>query len=256
MEGRFIAGAREVLDRIEDTQLPAIGRAAELCARAIGAGGLAHVFGTGHSRIPVEEMFPRYGSFPGFHPIAELSMTFHTQVVGANGQQQAMFIERVEGLAEVILGNFTFGPDDAMLVFSVSGVSAVPIEMAAGARRRGMPVVAVTAVEHSKASAALHSSGTRLLDNADVVIDLCTPIGDATVSLPGLDTPIGPASTVAGAAIANEIKVQTAAILHDRGELPAVLTSSAVVGAERSHERFETAYREHGRRLARALGGE
>ena len=77
-----------------------------MCADAIGAGGLVHVFGTGHSRIPVEELFPRYGSYPGFNPIVELSMTFHTQVVGSNGQRQAMFIERVEGLAEAILANF------------------------------------------------------------------------------------------------------------------------------------------------------
>ena len=91
------------------------------CApRAIADGGLVHLFGTGHSRIPLEEMFPRYGSYPGFHPIAELSMTFHTQVAGANGQRQAMFIERTEGLAEVILANFQFGPSDVMLVFSAS----------------------------------------------------------------------------------------------------------------------------------------
>ena len=96
-----------------------------------------HAFGTGHSRIAVEELFPRYGSYPGFHPMVELSMTFHTQVVGANGQRQAMFIERVEGLAEQILENFELTPPDAMLVFSAGGSTAVPIEMAAGARRRG-----------------------------------------------------------------------------------------------------------------------
>src|SRR3954466_9581370 len=86
------------------------GAGSRLCADAIAAGGLVHLFGTGHSRIPVEEMFPRYGSYPGFNPIVELSMTFHTQVVGSNGQRQAMFIERVEGLAERILANFALEP--------------------------------------------------------------------------------------------------------------------------------------------------
>src|SRR6266702_2051929 len=115
-----------LLEKIERTQSDAIERASQVCAEAIAADGLVHLFGTGHSRIPVEEMFPRYGSFPGFHPIAELSMTFHTQVVGANGQRQAMFIERVEGLAETILANFTLGPPDVMVVFSASGVTAAP----------------------------------------------------------------------------------------------------------------------------------
>src|SRR5499427_7989363 len=118
---------QKILDRIRTTQLEALERAADICAGSIASGGLVHVFGTGHSRIPVEEMFPRYGSYPGFNPIVELSMTFHTEVVGANGQRQAMFIERVPGLAEVVLANFTFGPDDVMIVFSASGLSAVPV---------------------------------------------------------------------------------------------------------------------------------
>jgi len=253
--GRWLAAARGVLDRIEATQMDAIRRTAALCADAIAADGLVHLFGTGHSRIPLEEMFPRYGSYPGFHPIAELSMTFHTQVAGANGQRQAMFIERTAGLAEVILANFQFGPSDVMLVFSASGNTAVPIEMAMGARRRGVAVVAVTSVGQSMARPPGHASGTRLLDHADIVIDLCTPPGDALVELDGLDTPIGPGSTVANAAIVNEIKVQTAALLQDRGALPPVLTSANVVGAERSAALFEAAYREHARRAARALAG-
>lgn len=253
--GRWLAAAREVLDRIEATQMPAIAEAADLCARAIGTGGLVHLFGTGHSRIPLEEMFPRYGSYPGFHPIAELSMTFHTQVAGANGQRQAMFIERTEGLAEQILANFHFTSQDVMMVFSAGGLTAVPIEMAIGARKRGMSVVAVTSIAQSSAGQPSHSSGTRLLDNADLVIDLCTPPADAMVELDGLDTPIGPGSTVAYAAIVNEIKVQTAAILQGEGLLPPVITSSVVVGSDRAEQLFEGAYREHARRLARALAG-
>ena len=117
-----------MLARVAETQADGIETASRWCAEAIGSGGLVHLFGTGHSRIPVEEMFPRYGSYPGFNPIAELSMTFHTQVVGANGQRQAMFIERVPGLAEVILSNFRFGPRDVMMVFSASGLTAVPFQ--------------------------------------------------------------------------------------------------------------------------------
>src|SRR6266571_9443860 len=145
----WIEAGIAVLERIRDTQSGAIERASEVCAEAIGAGGFVHLFGTGHSRIPVEEMFPRYGSYPGFHPIVELSMTFHTQVVGANGQRQAMFIERVPGLAEVILSNFQFGPLDVMMVFSASGLTALPVEMARGARGRGLRVIAVTSVAQS-----------------------------------------------------------------------------------------------------------
>src|SRR3979409_417846 len=137
----WFSAARAIFDRIESTQATAIERASQICADAIAAGGLVHLFGTGHSRIPVEEMFPRYGSYPGFNPLVELSMTFHTQVVGANGQRQAMFIERTPGLAEVILSNFSFAPKDALMVFSAGGRGAVVVEMARVARGRGAPAV-------------------------------------------------------------------------------------------------------------------
>jgi uncharacterized phosphosugar-binding protein len=252
---RWIEAARAVLDRIAETQEREIERAGALCADAIASGGLVHLFGTGHSRIPVEEMFPRYGSFPGFNPIVELSMTYHTEVVGANGQRQAMFIERVEGLAAQILANFELAETDVMVVFSASGVTAVPIEMAMLCRERGTPVVAVTSVEASRATEALHSSGTRLLDHADVVIDLCTPAGDALCALNGLDTPVGPGSTLAAVAIVNELKVRTAERLVARDALPPVLTSAALVGGDESLRLFDAAYAEHARRTSRALRG-
>lgn len=250
---RWLPGARRILDHLEQTQLESIELAAEWCAEAIALDGLVHLFGSGHSRIPVEEMFPRYGSFPGFHPIVELSMTFHTDVVGSNGQRQAMFIERVEGLAETILTNFEFGGNDLMIVFSVSGRSAVPIEMAIGASRRGLKVVAVTSVAESNAQDPAHSSGTRLMDHADVVIDIGTPPGDALVTLGGLSTPVGPGSSLANVAIVNELKVRTAELLLARGVTPLVLSSASIVGEEQSSELFDQAYAEHARRLGQVL---
>jgi uncharacterized phosphosugar-binding protein len=199
-------------------------------------------------------MFPRYGSYPGFHPIVELSMTFHTQVVGANGQRQAMFIERVPGLAEVILSNFHFQPKDGVMVFSASGLGAVVVEFARGARQRGLPVIAVTSTAQSNAGEVDKEVGARLMDEADVVIDLCTPAGDALCRLDGLpETPVGPGSTLAAIAIADSIKVRTAELLLARGKMPPVITSVAEVGRKRSEELFEAAYKEHARRASRAL---
>lgn len=246
---RWIGAAKRLLDHIETTQMEAINTVAEWCADAIGNGGLVHLFGSGHSRIPLEEMFPRYGSFSGFHPMAELSMTYHTEVVGTNGQRQAMFIERVEGFAEVILSNYRFGDADLMIVFSSSGRSAVPIEIAIGARSRGLRVIAVTSISESVARPADHAAG-RLLDNADIVIDIGTPPGDALVHLEGMDTPVGPGSTIANAAVVNEIKVQVAELLLGRDITPAVLTSASLVGPERSRELFEEAYADYSHRLA------
>jgi uncharacterized phosphosugar-binding protein len=249
----FLAEAQALLERLAATQGAALEQASQWCAEAIAGDGLVHLFGTGHSRIPLEEMFPRYGSYPGFNPIAELSMTFHTQIVGANGQRQAMFIERMPGLADVILSNFSFHPGEVMMIFSASGLSAVPVEMARGARRLGLRVIAVTSVEQSMSSDLDPVVGTRLLDEADLVIDLCTPHADALVEIPGLDTPVGPGSTITAVAIVNSIKVRTAQLLVERGAMPPVITRASVVGAERSRSLFEAAYEDHARRIARAI---
>jgi len=107
-----------------------IAKAANWFAESILANRVVHVFGSGHSRIMVEEMWPRYGSFPGFNPIVELSLTYHNNVVGANGQRQAMFLENVPGLAERILRNFSLSEKDTAFIISSSGCNIVPIEMA------------------------------------------------------------------------------------------------------------------------------
>lgn len=250
---RWLREAVALLERIGETQAGGIETASHWCADAIANDGLVHLFGAGHSRIPVEEMFPRYGSYPGFNPIVELSVTFHTQVVGANGQRQAMFIERVPGLAEVILSNFQFGAHDVMIVFSASGLSALPVEMARMAKARGLRVVAVTSVAQSMSAEAEPAAGGRLLEVADLVLDICTPPADAMVTIGSLDTPIGPGSTIGAVAIVNAIKVRTAELLVERGAMPPVMTRASVVGATRSKALFEEAYQEHARRLARAI---
>lgn len=250
---RWLADAIPVLDRLAATQADAMETASQWCADAIAADGLVHLFGTGHSRIPVEEMFPRYGSYPGFNPLIELSMTFHSQVVGSNGQRQAMFIERMPGLAEVILSNFRFGPRDVMIVFSASGLTAVPVEMARGAKARGLRVIAVTSVAQSMSAEPDPAAGARLLDEADLIIDLCSPHADAMCHIAGMDTPIGPVSTLSAVAIVNSLKVRCAELLAERGIVLPVITRASAVGKERSEALFDAAYREHGRRIARAI---
>jgi uncharacterized phosphosugar-binding protein len=174
----YLEKCRGLVEAVE-AQLPAIRQAADLFARTILTGRMVHVFGSGHSRIMVEEMWPRYGSFPGFNPIVELSLTFHNLVVGANGQRQAMFLENVSGLAERILRNFDLSEQDSALIISSSGCNLVPIEMAELFRRRKIPVVSVISRRHSEATPSKHPQGKKLQDFSDVTLDTCAPPGDA-----------------------------------------------------------------------------
>ena len=250
----YLKQCRELVQSVE-AQRPSIEQAADWFAATILGGRMVHLFGSGHSRILVEEMWPRYGSFPGFNPIVELSLSFHNLVVGANGQRQAMFLENVSGLAERILRNFALSPQDCALVASSSGCNLVPIEIAQGFQQRGIKVVAIISRRHAEASASRHPEGKKLQDFADLVLDTGAPVGDAMVHVDGLDTPVAPGSTVGGCMLINAIKAEVALRLTKAGQPPRVLTASATVGAERATELFEGAYDEHARRLARLYEG-
>src|SRR5688572_19174275 len=246
----YLVRCRELVERVE-LQKAEIERAAGWFAETILGGRMVHVFGSGHSRILVEEMWPRYGSFPGFNPIVELSLTFHNLVVGSNGQRQAMFLENVPGLAERILRNFAMTPLDSAMVISSSGCNVVAIEVADGLQKRGIKVVGILSRRHSEASTTKDPGGRKLADVSDLVLDTGAPAGDAMVSIPGLETPVAPGSTVGGCLIVNAIKAEVAARLTRAGAPPRVLSGAATVGAEKAALLFEAAYDEHARRLAK-----
>src|ERR1700680_4665203 len=203
----YLERCRGLIAAVE-AQLPEIRRAADWFAASILAGRMVHIFGSGHSRIMVEEMWPRYGSFPGFNPIVELSLTFHNLVVGANGQRQAMFLENVSGLAERILRNFQISSQDSALVISSSGCNVVPIEMAELLRARGFRVACLISRRHSEATPSRHPKGLRLSDVSDLVLDTGAPPGDAMVHIKGLATPVSPGSTVGGGMVIYVIKAE------------------------------------------------
>jgi uncharacterized phosphosugar-binding protein len=246
---QFFAHSRRLAEVVE-AQLPQIEQAAQMFAQTILGGGMVHLFGSGHSRILVEEMWPRYGSFPGFNPIVELSLTFHNLVVGANGQRQAMFLENVSGLAPRILRNFALQPTDSALIISSGGCNVVPVEMAEEFQRRSVKVVGLISKVHSEASTSRHADGKKLQDFSDIVLDTGAPIGDAMVKIDGLETAVAPGSTIGGCLIVNAIKAEVAALLTAAGQPPKVLTAGIVLGAEKAAALFEEAYDEHARRLA------
>lgn len=245
----YLTKSESLITRVRE-QLSLIQQAADMLAATILQGQMVHVFGSGHSRIMVEEMWPRYGSFPGFNPIVELSLTFHNLVVGANGQRQAMFLENVSGFAARILRNFDLKQGDSALIISSSGCNVVPVEMAEEFQRRGVKVVAIISTEHSVASTSKHRDGKKLQDFADLVLDTGAPLGDAMVRVDGLETPVAPGSTVGGCLLINTIKAEVAARLTKSGQPPKVLTAGAVCGAEKATALFEAAYDEHARRIA------
>lgn len=248
----YLDEANGVLKRIADTQEGNIRAAGRIFADAISAGGLVHLFGAGHSRMGVEEIFPRIGSIVGYHPIVELSLSYYTNVLGTMGLAQSLFLERVDGFGECLLANYEFGEHDAAMVISSTGINNVPVEVALGLKARGLPLVAITSLAHSKGVDSRHPSGKHLYEVADVVVDNCSPPGDAVVHVEGCEYPVGPTSTLGTVTVAHSINEVLATELVARGTPPVVLGSphfSDQDAAKRNLAEYYAAYRERTRRV-------
>ncbi len=247
---RYFEGALARLQGLLDGQRDALDRAAALCTDAIAADGLVHLFGCGHSRMMCEEMTPRQGCFVGWHTIVELGLTFHNLIVGPNGLRQSLHLEKTPGYAEQILRNFAFGPKDVMIVVSTSGIREIIVEMALGAKQRGLSVIGLVSKAHCEQSDPAHSSGKKLMDVADVTLDNGAPVGDSILELEGCVNKTGPFSTLGGGMVMNLLRCEVAQRLMDRGVEPVFLPSHQFVGSRNVEEQLEYFYAQYARRIA------
>lgn len=233
----FFAKAREILSKVEETQADNIADAAVLVSECLLNDGIVYTFGTGHSHCVAEEVCWRAGCLVPIDAILEPSLTGHTQLVKSGAT------ERLEGFSKIILDHRDLGEHDVMIVISNSGRNAAPIEMAMEARKRNLPVIAITSLEHSRGTRSRHSGGKKLYEVADVVIDNCAPLGDAVMRVEGLSQPMGPVSNISGATIIHAIMVQAAQNMLDKGVEPPVFMSGNLDGAEEYNAPFLKKYR-------------
>ncbi len=212
----------QIHKRIRETQRENIAKAADAIAKSILAGRMVHLFGAGHGSLPVMECYPRIGGFVGYHPMTEHCLSYFTNVVGDSGVPQFLFLERLEGFAEVILQNYRLDPKDCIMIFSQSGINAVVVEMALLTKQQGLTVIGLTSMEHTLAVEPRNKAGKRLCEIADIVVDTCVPAGDAMIDVPGLREKVGPGSTFGFITAVNAINCEVAQLLTERGEPPLV----------------------------------
>jgi uncharacterized phosphosugar-binding protein len=204
-------------------------------AASIAAGRAVHAFGSGHSVIEVMDLFPRYGSYPGFHPIMDPRLMW-SNIVGPGGARELLWLEREEGYVRNVLLSHKLDARDTMLVFSHGGMNAAPIEMAVLAKEAGLTVVAVTSVANRALNEPKHSSGKSLHDAADIVIDNCSPPEDALVPIEGVLGNVAASSTVTGVAVTQALVAEITAELARLGKLPErVFVSPNVPGVEKTN---------------------
>ena len=230
---RYYETVTAILQRIHATQADNLRRAGELFADSIGGGGRVYLFGSGHSVIPVMDVFPRYGSYVGFYPLYDPRLMW-SNVVGPHGARELLWLERKEGYIEQFLQSYPMGAQDSLMVFSHGGLNAAPIEAALYARHRGTHVVTVSSLANMKVAKVSHSSGKALPDCADIAIDNCVAPEDAQVDI-GRPEKVAAGSTMAAVFIAMALVAETGARLAAQGHEFATFVSPNVEGVRRDH---------------------
>jgi len=230
-----------IISTIQSTQKDKIESAGELFARSIASGGRVYIFGSGHSVIPVLDIFPRYGSFVGFYPIYDPRLMWFN-IIGPVGPRELLWLERQEGYVRIVLSSYVLERRDSMLVFSHGGLNAAPVEMAMEARGMGLPVVSVSSLQNYRQAPATHSSGKKLPDVSDIAIDNCVPPEDALVGADGIPEKFAAGSTVASVSIAMSLVADVGVRLAKSGVRPATFVSPNV-GLALDHN--EQVYREY-----------
>ena len=238
----------ELIHRLDRSQSGNIRAAAALMADSVERGGLVNLFGSGHSILPVMDVFPRYGSYPAFRPLVDSRLSWFN-VLGSGGVSELLWLERTEGYVVNFLKNYPMAPADTMVVYSHGGLNAAPVEAALYAKAQGCKVVAVTSVANLAANAATHSSGKRLADVADIVIDNCVDPIDALVSVDGWPACVAAGSTVAVVAISMALTAELATQLAERGIVLPVFVSPNVASVPKDNN--ERVFAEYRRRTLR-----
>ena len=235
---RYFELVQSKLQEVLDRELPNIHKAAALVTESCASGGRFYVFGSGHSHMIAEEIYLRAGGLALVHGILPPELMIHQQPI-----TKSTYLERVEGYSQALIKLHRVEEKDTILVISNSGRNAVPVEMCLAAKAVGAKVIAMTSLQHSQNCTSRHSSGKKMYEIADVTIDNWGEPGDAAFPIEGLDSCIGPTSSITGITIAQALVCQVVDNLVKAGIEPPVFKSSNVDGGDEHNNRmFDTYY--------------
>ncbi|MFE4665311.1 SIS domain-containing protein [Streptomyces sp. NPDC056716] len=239
---QYFDAAIDLLRQVRDEGAEAVTAAGTLIADTVASGGRLFAFGAGHSSLAAQDIVYRAGG------LALMNLLTVPGVVGVDVMPATLgsALERVDGLAAAVLDSSPLRSGDLLVIISLSGRNALPVEMALNARALGVRVIGVTSVAYTEQTTSRHSSGTYLKDHCDIVLDSKIPVGDAELTLAAVPAPFAPASTVVTTALLQAVMATAAGSLADRGIEPPLLRSGNVDGG---HEWNRRVMEEYGDRI-------
>lgn len=216
----YIVNIQNLITKVLKTQYPVIEDAGKIVAETVKNNGFIYTFGTGHSHMMAEELFYRAGGLARVYPILEDALMLH------NGAIKSTDMERLTGYASLIAERYDFTEKDCLIIASNSGRNPVNIEMALTAKEKGMKVICLTNLTHSKAQESRHHTGLKLYQICDVVLDNQGCLGDASVHIPELNRNIAATSTALGAVILQSVVISAVEKMIAENFIPEVFSSS------------------------------
>ena len=234
---KYHAAVVSLLDKIARTQGGSLERAAQAVFQSLRADGVLHVFGSGHSHAVAEEAYHRAG---GLVPVDAIQEAFLTPLTRPELSGQ---LERMSGLARLILEGHDLRAGEALLVISNSGINAVPVEVALEGKQRGLTVIALTSLNHSHTAPTRQPDGKRLFEIADIVLDTCGEPGDAAIAYDGFAGKVAPTSLLAGSYLVNSLVCRVVELHLERGLIPPVYLSANLPGGDEHNRALEAKYR-------------
>lgn len=232
----YLETIQDMIKRFQEKERKNIFKAAEMIADSLAQGRVLHLFGSSHSLLIVEEIFYRAGGLVPINLISESPLTLESAT-------KSTWFERLEGYAKRILDGYQIASGEIILIVSTSGRNPVPVEMALEAKKRGLRVIALTSLTYSKAVKSRHSSGKKLFEIADIVIDNGTIPGDAVLNIKGLPHKVGPTSGVMGCAILQALIARVVEILVEKGIKPPIWVAANMPGGDEANAKYIEKYR-------------
>lgn len=242
LAGRFHDAVEQQIHRIRSVNQDVIPALADAIAASLRGGGVLHSFGTGHSAGGAMELFHRAGGLVPVNGLLEAELSPFAPPV------QAAERERMPGLAAELVRRYDLREAEVLVVFSNSGMNAVPIELAQAAKELDLQVATVTNVAHSMSVTPRHESGLRLMDLGDFVVDTCGVIGDAAVPLAD-GRACCPTSGIASTLIANWIVAEVVERYVAAGQTPPIYMSANLPGGDEHNRSLEKRYHDRIKKL-------
>jgi uncharacterized phosphosugar-binding protein len=234
---QYISNIQTLINRVLETQMHNVDAAGAIVAETIMRNGFVYTFGTGHSHMMAEELFYRAGGLARVYPILEDALMLH------NGAIKSTEMERLEEYAELILERYECNENDCLIIASNSGRNTVSIDMVKAAHKRGMKVIGLTNLLHSKAQKSRHVSGRKLYQIGDVVLDNQGCLGDASVYIPEIDRNIAATSTSLGAMLLHAVVISAVELMIEKGHIPEVFSSSNLDEGDEINDKILAKYR-------------